>query len=179
MCDVNKVANLATQKGQSLIEIIVVLLLISICISGTTVTMLKSQQLSRLAVQHSDAMILASSFISKMQRNKHAFFQKQNTYLTQISAQSVIKVRCTQLENCAIQRQALQDLSDLQNQLLGKLPNYVVEICRDDTSQLHKFQLVNSCDDKVTSSVAIKIWWDVPGLTDAESLYYSTSVDIY
>ena len=114
-----------------------------------------------------------------MQRNKQAFFQKQNSYLTRINSQSVIKVQCTQLENCATQRRALEDLNDFQNQLLDKLSNYVVEICRDDVSQFSNSQLINNCDGKPTSSVAVKIWWEVPGVAASESMYYSTSVDIY
>ena len=167
------------QTGQSLIEITVVLLLISICTSGMMVTLLKSQQLSRLAIQNSDAVMLATSLKNKMHRNKHALNYKDSSYLTQLSGKSAIKVQCTQLDNCASQRQALTDLVGWQAQLTSKLPDFFVEICRDNISELQKSFVKGSCDNKLSSSIAIKMRWTVAGEAKVRNAFYITSVKIY
>ena len=175
----NKKKFRACQTGQSLIEITVVLLLISICTSGMMLTLLKSQQLSRLAIQHSDAVMLATSLINKMHRNKQALHYKESSYFTQLSAQSIIKVQCTQLDDCASQRQALADIADWQVQLEDKLPGFYVEVCRDDTPELQKQLIDSSCDNKLSSNVAIKIWWKVAGVRKVENAFYTASAKIY
>ena len=179
MPQINPATLSANQKGQTLIEVAVVLLLISLCISGTMMTILKSQQVSRLAIQYSDAMILASSLIDKMYRNKQAFYQKKNSYLTKINAQSAIKIQCTQLNHCASQRQALTDLNDFKKQLLEKLPNYFVEICRDNSPDSDSSKVDSSCDNEFSSNVAIKIWWEVPGINSSQNMFYTTSLNIF
>ncbi len=148
-----------TNLGQSLIEILVVILLISISLTGIVSTMLTSQQLSRSAVQTSDALTLAANISNKMRLNSAETNELQSKYLTRLSRSTVISTDCIGHVKCPQRNQALRDLLQWQVQLTQALPNFRAEVCRD-SSQQNRYLINNaSCDNAQSSPMVIKIWW--------------------
>jgi type IV pilus modification protein PilV len=145
--------------GQTLIEISVVLLLISITFTATLGTMLKAQQLSYQATQRADVLNIASNMSNDMQLNKHELLDLKGAYFTNIYPQKNISLQCVVSRNCLYYLQAQQDILNWKNALALKVPYYQAIICRDDTPRDGKNLDHNGCDNNLLSPVAIKIWW--------------------
>lgn len=167
------------QRGQSLFEVVVVLLLISISISGMMVTLLKSQQLSLLAIQKSDALMLAQSMAVKLQLNRQELMREFSNYFKILSEHDKLVIQCSELDNCTNQRQALTDLVNWQRELQLKLPQYRFSICRDSLSNSYPDTLELTCDNKLTSPVVIKLQWQTTFLDDSKTEFYSMTPVIY
>ena len=111
-------------RGQSLIEVMVVLLLISMSLTGMVGTMIASQQLSMIAIQTSDAVQLASNISDRMRLNKRELLRQGSVYLTPLNPLQTNIQLCSAERSCAQRLQALQDLNVWHLQLLQKLPMY-------------------------------------------------------
>ncbi|MEH6444884.1 MAG: type IV pilus modification protein PilV [Oceanospirillaceae bacterium] len=148
-----------TQKGQSLIEISVVLLLVSISLTGMVTMMLTSQRLSRSAVQQLDAAMLARNLVNKMYLNQQELKALDSKYITDMDASTKIALLCSGSSNCPQQLQAQFDLIQWQQEVAKKLPEYRVSICRDYSPYDGEYLNDNDCDNNIKSPVAIKIWW--------------------
>lgn len=172
---------LALQQGQypialaglSLIEVLVVLLLMSICVTGTVTTTLKSQHLTRHMIQQSDAMLMTNNLADKMRLNNADSLLTNSHYITHLSPGNQIQETCTDLASCKAQRQAITDLQLWQQQLEQKLPGYYALICRHSLSVFVAQSSPHSCDNKPTSPLVIMIWWKTTHSTTAYSAYYS------
>ena len=146
-------------RGQSLIEVMVVLLLISMSLTGMVGTMIASQQLSMIAIQTSDAVQLASNMSDRMRLNKRELMRQGSVYLTPLNPLQTNIQLCSAEQSCAQRMQALQDLNIWHLQLLQKLPLYKAVICRDNTPIDGSYLLSDGCDRRSTSPVVIKLWW--------------------
>ncbi|OUS37610.1 type IV pilus modification protein PilV ['Osedax' symbiont bacterium Rs2_46_30_T18] len=145
--------------GQSLIEVMVVLLLISMSLTGMVGTMITSQQLSLISIQTSDAVQLAANISDRMRLNKRELLRKGSAYLTLINPLQANIQLCPGQQNCPHRLQALQDLNEWHLQLVQKLPMYKAVICRDNTPRDGSYLQRDGCDRRKTSPVVIKLWW--------------------
>jgi type IV pilus modification protein PilV len=147
------------QRGLSLIELSVVLLLISISLTGVVSTMLKSQQLTRQSIQELDILYLVASLASKMQLNKVQGQSKNSPYLITLDPHSLLPSSCSGLEHCAQQQQALHHLNTFQQSLARVSVEYAVIICHDQSYYDGVFQGDDGCDDQLDSPLVVKVWW--------------------
>ncbi|EPJ54934.1 MAG: hypothetical protein OFPI_05340 [Osedax symbiont Rs2] len=145
--------------GQSLIEVMVVLLLISMSLTGMVGAMITSQQLSLIAIQTSDAVQLASNISDRMRLNKRELLRQGSVYLTPINPLQTNIQLCLNEQSCPQRMQALQDLNAWHLQLVHKLPMYKAVICRDNTPVDGSYLLNDGCDRRSNSPVVIKLWW--------------------
>lgn len=145
--------------GQSLIEIIVVLLLISITFTGTVSTMLKAQQLSHQATQRADVLNIAANISNDMQLNQYETKHLKGAYLTSVYSQKNVSLLCTKSNNCSHFIQAQLDILNWKNQLALKINDYQAVICRDNSPRDGRNAAKNGCDNNLLSPIVIKIWW--------------------
>jgi type IV pilus modification protein PilV len=161
------------QAGVSLIELSVVLLLISILLTGTVSSSLKSQQLTLQAVKTLDVAYSIGNFASKIQLNKEHALGKQSRYFTRMNAQSELATSCSSVQGCSAQLQALADLSQLQQSLIQVLPDFLVSICRDASPYDGSENGSDGCDNQKSSPVIIKLWWiDAKSSEEGGSSFY-------
>ncbi|EPJ46198.1 MAG: hypothetical protein OFPII_22250 [Osedax symbiont Rs1] len=121
--------------------------------------MLTSQQLSRSAVQTSDALNLAANLSNKMRLNSAEANEPQSEYLTKINSSTIISTDCFGHIKCQQRSQALHDLLQWQIQLTQVLPNFQAEVCRDSSPGNSYLVKSSSCDNDQESPMVIKIWW--------------------
>ena len=146
-------------RGESLIEVMVVLLLISMSLTGMVGTMITSQQLSLISIQTSDAVQLASNISDRMRLNKRELLRHGSVYLPPTNPLQTNIQLCSGEKSCPQRMQALQDLNAWHLQLLQKLPLYKAVICRDNSPQDGSYLLNDGCDRRSTSPVVILLWW--------------------
>ncbi|MCJ8340817.1 MAG: type IV pilus modification protein PilV [Pseudomonadales bacterium] len=160
-------------RGQSLIEVMVVLLLISISLTGMVGTMITSQQLSLISIQTSDAVQLASNISERMRLNKPELQRMESVYLTAINPLQTNSQLCLDDQNCPQRLQALQDLNSWHLELVQKLPMYKAVICRDSTPGDGSYLKRDGCDRQKNSPVVIKLWWLSVARADNAQQFYA------
>jgi prepilin-type N-terminal cleavage/methylation domain-containing protein len=164
------------QAGVSLIELCVVLLLISILLTGTVSSSLKSQQLTLQAVQTLDVAYSIGNFASKIQLNKEHAIGKHSRYFIKMNAQTELATSCLSAQGCFGQLQALVDLSQLQQSLIQVFPDFFVSICRDNSPYDGSGNGSDGCDNQQSSPVIIKLWWiDAKNSDEERSFFYMLS----
>jgi Tfp pilus assembly protein PilV len=169
----------SNQAGASLIELSVVLLLISILLTGTVSGSLKSQQLTLKAVQTLDVVYSIGNFASNIQLNKEHALSKHSRYFTKMNAQSELAISCLSVKGCSAQLQALADLSKLQQSLKHVLPDFLVSICRDNSPYDGSENGSDGCDNQKSSPVIIKLWWtDTKNSDEEDSSFYTLNIAI-
>lgn len=164
-----------TQAGLSLIGLSVLLLLISISLTGVVSTLLKSQQLTKLSIQELDVLFLVANLASKMQLNKAQALSKNSRYLITLDQQRKLSGDCLGLKNCVQQQQALHHLNDFQQSLAVISSEYAVIICRDQTFYQLESLGHGSCDEQHDSPLVIKVWWGGVKNTDQPVGFYALS----
>ncbi|NQZ31618.1 MAG: type IV pilus modification protein PilV [Oceanospirillaceae bacterium] len=150
---------LHVQRGQSYIEIIVVLLLMGIALTGLVISMLCSVHLSRSAIQQLDAVQLASNLSNSLRLNNAELTRDASLYLTSLNTDKKITGSCSARPDCGQRAQALTDLRNWQQQLDLYLPQYLALICRDSSANDGEYLLDDGCDNRIDSPFIIKIWW--------------------
>jgi len=147
------------QRGQSYIELTVALLLMSISLTGMIVSTLSAQQLSRHSIERYDLALLLSNISNELHLNKTEVNRDQSHYLTAINKAKTISISCSSKKDCPQRLQALRDLKQWQGILNKSLAKYSMVMCRDSTMHDGEFEKSDGCDNKLSSPLVIKLWW--------------------
>jgi len=147
------------QHGQSYIELAVALLLMSISLTGMVVAVLSVQQLSRYAIERYDLALLLSNISNELHLNKAEVARDQSHYLTTIDKAKVISISCAAKKDCPQRLQALRDLKQWQRKLNKSFFAYSMVMCRDSTIYDGEIEKSDGCDNKKSSPLVIKLWW--------------------
>ena len=154
------------QRGQSYIELAVALLLMSISLTGMVVSILSAQQLSRHSVERYDLALLLSNISNELHLNKAEVSRDQSHYLTAINKAKTISISCSVKKDCPQRLQALRNLKQWQRILNQSLVAYSMVMCRDSTMHDGEFEKSDGCDNKKSSPLVIKLWWESPHTDD-------------
>ncbi|MGB1236955.1 MAG: type IV pilus modification PilV family protein [Pseudomonadales bacterium] len=153
-----------TQSGESLIEIILVLFLVSLAISGLMGTMLKAQQLSHGSIQQSSAAQVLSSFAHDPRSNRVDTRHHLNRYLVSLNAHSAVAVGCSTGSECSGAAWANQHIYMLHRRLVQTLPEFELIICRDITPFDGENLADPACDGLDFRTLTAKLWWSNRGV---------------
>jgi len=147
------------QRGQSYIELAVALLLMSISLTGMVASILSAHQLSRHSAERYDVALLLSNISNELHLNKAEAAREQGYYLTVINKAKAISISCSAKKDCPQRLQALRDLKQWQGILNKSLLAYSMVMCRDSTMHDGELDKSDGCDNKNSSPLVIKLWW--------------------
>lgn len=148
------------EKGFLLVEVAVVIVLVSIALTGYMQMMLKARQNIRASIQLSDASRILSVIGNALLFNIKEADKGNSLYITQLSAlRPLPRITCTINSYCNPAQRAQSDLSQWKKELYRSFPDYQFIICRDVSAHDGTSLLNNGCDNKKSSPIAIKLWW--------------------
>jgi len=149
----NKNARNIKNKGFTLIEVLIALLVLSIGLLGVAALQAKSQQFSRNAYLNTQATVIAHDMLERVRANpdglKSGFYNNPAT--TQQTA-------CYSVTGCNSQQMAQNDMFEWADDIANKLPTGKAVICIDST-QDDGIADAPACDG-VGSIYAVKVWWN-------------------
>jgi len=134
----------------------------SISLTGMVVSILSAQQLSRHSIERYDLALLLSNISNELHLNKTEASRDQSHYFTAINETKTISISCSAKKNCPQRIQALRDLKQWQSILNKSLAAYSMVTCRDSTMNDGEFKKSDGCDNKHSSPLVIKLWWQNP-----------------
>lgn len=172
----------ARQKGASLIEVLVSLVLISIGLLGISASQLTSLKLTLSAYQRSQATVIANDIADRMRANITEAEKTSSKYLTAVPngidhGSDCVNYTGVLTNTCSSADMAEQDVFDWRLRIQQELNGEGI-ICRDNSPNDGSSALVNNCDSLATSPLVIKLWWDDDRNPDTVAQLFATSVEL-
>lgn len=140
-------------KGFTLIEVLIALVVLSIGLLGVAGLQAKSQQFSRNAYLNTQATVIAHDMLERVRANPSGL--KSGSYNNAATTQHA---GCFTTAGCSSQQMAENDMFEWTDDVANKLPNGKSVICIDSTQDDGTTEAV-ACDG-VGSIYAVKVWWD-------------------
>lgn len=140
-------------KGFTLIEVLIALVVLSIGLLGVAGLQAKSQQFSRNAYLNTQATVIAHDILERVRANPAGL--KSGSYNNPAATK---QAGCFTLAGCNSDQMAENDMFEWADDVANKLPNGKSVICIDSTQDDGTAD-APACDG-VGSIYAVKVWWD-------------------
>lgn len=145
--------NVQRNKGFTLIEVLIALIVLSIGLLGAAGLQAKSQQYSRSAYFNTQSTVLAHDLLERMRANPQGLIvEKVYNNPTATKHDS-----CFTLSGCSVTDMAQNDMYEWRQDALRKLPSGTGVVCIDSTPDDGEPSDV-ACDNTGTQYV-VKVWW--------------------
>ncbi len=142
---------ISRQRGNTLLEALVAILIFSIALVGLATLQISTMQMGRETTAYNTAMQLATELAEQMQANPHALANGWYTDPTGLAGGN-----CEPGTNCGLQAFTTTGLNYWQAGLNTRLRNATAHVCRD-ASPNDGLPGMPQCDG--AGEYTIKIWW--------------------
>jgi type IV pilus assembly protein PilV len=155
-----------SEKGMTLIEILVSLLILAVGLLGMSGLQTVSLRNSQSAYFRTQANILSSDVAERIRANTRGIVNGNYD-----NNDGEVNVACNTLAGCSASSMAGNDMAEWKAALASNLPSGVGTVCLDSNAEDGTIA-ITACDGSGTM-MAIKIWWDEDRDGVAEKRYVS------
>lgn len=155
----NHITKIHKQNGFLMIEVLIALIIFSICLIGLLALELNSYASTQGASSRSIATNYANDFMDKVRANKDGFINGSYTSLSAAnnSCRSVSYNTINTATACTSNQMAQDDLNELINEVKNSLPQGAVVVC-NDSSLAQGTPTAANCNN-TAGYIAVKIFW--------------------
>ncbi len=170
------------QKGATLIEVLISLLLITIGLLGVAASQISSLKMTLSSYQRSQATVLANDIADRLRANIHEAEKSNSKYLSAMPngvdhGTDCVSYTSALTNTCTIEKMAEQDVFEWAQRLANEFNGEGV-ICRDNSPNDGTGTASTLCDNQAASPLVIKIWWDDDRNPATNNLLFATSLQL-
>ncbi len=171
-----------SQRGATLIEVLISLLLITIGLLGIAASQITSLKMTLSSYQRSQATVFANDIADRLRANIKEAEEPDSKYLSAMPngvdhGTDCVSYTGALTSNCSIEKMAEQDVFDWAQRLRNEFNGEGI-ICRDNSPNDGTAAAASGCDNLAASPLVIKVWWDDDRDPNTDNFLFSTSLQL-
>ena len=171
-----------SQRGATLIEVLISLLLITIGLLGIAASQITSLKMTLSSYQRSQATVFANDIADRLRANIKEAEKAGTKYISAMPNGVNHGTDCVSYtgpltNSCSTEKMAEQDVFDWAQRLKNEFNGEGI-VCRDNSPNDGTGAASALCDGLAASPLVIKIWWDDDRDTATDKLLFATSLQL-